>query len=98
MDYKHDPELTPLARSLRRDMTKEERRLWYCFLKNLRPRFLRQKVIDNYIVDFYCSEVKLVIELDGGQHYENTARAMMPGAAKRLNAEAFMSSEFRTVR
>ena len=51
-------------------MTKEERHLWYDFLKQYPVRFLRQKVIDNYIVDFYCHEARLVIELDGSQHYE----------------------------
>ena len=50
-------------------MTKEERHLWYDFLKDYPMRFLRQKVIDNYIVDFYCHEAKLIIELDGSQHH-----------------------------
>ncbi len=54
-------------------MTKEEKRLWYDFLKNYPVRFLKQKVIDNYIVDFYCHDARLVIELDGSQHYEETA-------------------------
>ena len=51
-------------------MTKEERRLWYDFLRLYPVRFLRQKVIDEYIVDFYCSKARLVIELDGSQHYD----------------------------
>ncbi len=51
-------------------MTKEERHLWYDFLQKYPVRFLRQKVIDNYIVDFYCHKARLVIELDGSQHYE----------------------------
>ena len=51
-------------------MTKEERHLWYDFLRTYPIRFLRQKVIDNYIVDFYCHEARLIIELDGSQHYE----------------------------
>ena len=49
-------------------MTKEERRLWYGFLRRYPVRFLRQKVIDNYITDFYCHQAKLVIEIDGSQH------------------------------
>ena len=53
-------------------MTKEERRLWYDFLRTYPVRFLRQKVIDQYIVDFYCHEARLVIELDGSQHYESS--------------------------
>jgi len=51
-------------------MTKEENRLWYDFLKNYLVRFLKKKVIDSYIADFYCHEYSLVIELDGSQHYE----------------------------
>ncbi len=70
MDYKHNPKLTENAKKLRKNMTKEEKRLWYDYLKNCKVRFLRQKVIDNYIVDFYCSSMKLIIELDGSQHYD----------------------------
>ncbi len=51
-------------------MTKEERHLWYDFLRKYPIRFLKQKVIANYIVDFYCHEAKLIIELDGSGHYE----------------------------
>ena len=50
-------------------MTREEKHLWYDFLRLYPVRFLRQKVIGNYIADFYCSQAKLVIELDGSQHY-----------------------------
>ena len=57
------------ARALRKDMTPEERKLWYLFLRNHDERFLRQKIIDNYIADFYCPNKKLIIELDGSQHY-----------------------------
>ena len=55
-------------------MTKEERHLWYDFLRNYPVRFLRQKVIDHYIVDFYCHEARLIIELDGSQHYETSGQ------------------------
>ena len=74
MDFKHNPKLTSNARSLRKNMTKEERHLWYDFLRGYPIRFLRQKVIDNYIVDFYCAAAGLVIELDGSQHYEDADR------------------------
>ena len=74
MDYKHNPNLTRNAKSLRKNMTKEERHLWYDFLKSYPVRFLRQKVIDDYIVDFYCAAAKLVVELDGSQHYEDQGR------------------------
>ena len=66
----HNPKLTPTARALRKNMTEQERKLWYCFLREYRYKFYRQKVIDNYIVDFYCHAAKLAIELDGSQHYE----------------------------
>ena len=70
MDRKHNSALTENARALRKNMTKEERHLWYDFLRDYPVRFLRQKVIDNYIVDFYCHKARLIIELDGSQHYE----------------------------
>lgn len=70
MQRKHNPKLSANARVLRKDMTPEERHLWYDFLRLYPVRFLRQKVIDAYIVDFYCSSARLVIELDGSQHYE----------------------------
>ncbi len=70
MERKHNDKLTANAKALRKNMTKEERHLWYDFLRDYPVRFLRQKVIDNYIVDFYCHGARLVIELDGSQHYE----------------------------
>ena len=66
---KHNSVLTGNAKALRRSMTKEERHLWYDFLRTYPVRFLRQKVIDQYIADFYCHRARLVIELDGSQHY-----------------------------
>lgn len=69
MKRKHNSELTRLARNLRKEMTKEERHLWYDFLRGYPIPFLRQKVIDDYIVDFYCHQARLIIELDGSQHY-----------------------------
>ncbi len=50
-------------------MTRQERHLWYSFLKTYPVKFYRQRVIDHYIADFYCSKAKLIIELDGSQHY-----------------------------
>ncbi len=58
------------AKELRKNMTPEEKHLWYDFLKTYPVQFNRQKVIGNYIVDFYCKNAKLVIEIDGAQHYE----------------------------
>ena len=70
MQSKHNKQLVPLAKRLRREMTKEERHLWYDFLRSYPVRFSRQKVLGKYIADFYSAEAKLVIELDGSQHYE----------------------------
>ena len=58
------------ARTLRKEMTRQERHLWYDFLKNLPQTVHRQKMIGNFIVDFYIPSCKLVIELDGAQHTE----------------------------
>ena len=66
--------LSENAKILRNNMTKEEKHLWYDFLKNRPVRFLRQKVLGRYIADFYSAEAKIVIELDGSQHYENENR------------------------
>ena len=65
-----NPTIKQYAKKLRRQMTKEEKHLWYDFLKPHPTRFLRQYIVDHYIVDFYCPSAKLVIEIDGSQHYE----------------------------
>jgi very-short-patch-repair endonuclease len=65
----YDPELVERAKELRRNMTEAEQKLWYGYLRTLRPRFLRQRPIDNFIVDFYCAEHKLVIEIEGEPHF-----------------------------
>ena len=62
------------ARDLRKNMTKEERRLWYDFLRKHPLKFYKQKIVGGYIVDFYCHAASLVIELDGGQHYEEKGK------------------------
>ena len=67
--------LTPNSRALRRNMTPEERRLWYEFLKLLPQTVHRQKVIGPYIADFYIASSNLIIELDGSQHYEPSGLA-----------------------
>ena len=75
MSYSSNPHLTTYSRKLRKEMTKEERHLWYDFLKLLDIPFHRQKTIGQYIVDFYCDRAKLIIELDGSQHFEATGIA-----------------------
>ena len=74
MNELRNPWLQPYARTLRREMTKEERHLWYDFLKGLPFPVKRQKVIGKYIVDFYIPKYQLVIELDGSQHEDDFER------------------------
>ena len=66
-----NPKLKTLSQQLRKNQTKEEHLLWHNFLKKYPMRFRRQYVIGNYIVDFYCHQARLVVELDGSQHYES---------------------------
>ena len=68
--------LTDNAQRLRREMTAEERKLWYCFLCRLSVPFNRQKVIGQYIVDFYCAQAQIAVEVDGSQHYEEQGSSM----------------------
>jgi very-short-patch-repair endonuclease len=74
MNERSNPKLTGISKMLRRNMTKEEKHLWYDFLKQLPQTINRQKVIGPYVVDFYCACARLVIELDGSQHYEENER------------------------
>ena len=70
----HD-KLVGRARALRREMTPWERKLWYTFLKDYPVHIYRQRVMGNYIVDFYCDAAKLAIELDGSQHFTPEQKA-----------------------
>ena len=64
-----NPKIMDFVKTLRKNMTKEEKKLWYDFLRDFEYKFTRQKPIDNYIVDFYCAKEKLAIEIDGSHHY-----------------------------
>lgn len=75
MSLPYQGKLIPRAKELRREMTPQERHLWYDFLRTYPVRFQRQKTIDSFIVDFYCSSAKLIIELDGSQHYSEQGLA-----------------------
>ena len=68
-----NPKLTAFAKELRKNMTRQERHLWYDFLKAYPIQFKRQYPIGCYIVDFYCYRGRLVVELDGAQHCESSA-------------------------
>ena len=65
-----DKKLRDRSRQMRQEATPQERKLWYDFLRTTQPRWNRQRIIGEYIVDFYCAKARLVVELDGHQHYE----------------------------
>ena len=73
------------ARRLRREMTPHERKLWYLFLRKYPVKIYKQRIIGRYIVDFYCAAAKLVIEVDGSQHFE------AQGMAYDADRSAFLS-------
>ena len=85
MIRKHNEKLTNPARALRKNMTRQEKRLWYDYLNTYPVRFYRQKVLGKYIADFYCANANLVIELDGSQHYT------MSGAESDADRTAFLN-------
>ena len=68
MPRKSNKGMAPVARMLRKNLTKEEKHLWYDFLSTYPIKFTRQKILGRYIADFYCASAKLVIELDGSGH------------------------------
>lgn len=82
----HNPNLVPNARNLRKQMTPQERHLWYDFLRTYPIKIYRQRVISNFIIDFYCASAKLVIEIDGSQHFEP------PGIAHDAERTAILQS------
>ena len=91
MNEYHNKQLRPFSQKLRREMTKEERHLWYDFLKGLPVTVHRQKVFGHYIADFYIASKKIVIELDGSQHY------MDNGVRSDRDRDAWMQKDGITV-
>ena len=79
--------LDKFAKQMRKNQTDEERKIRYNYLIKIRPRFHRQKIIGNYIVDFYCPQLKIIIEIDGVQHYEKK------NAEYDLKRTAFLESQ-----
>ena len=75
MTTKKNNDLLENARKLRRNMTRQEKHLWYDYLRSYPIKVYKQRIIDNYIADFYCHQARLVIELDGSQHYTPDGRA-----------------------
>ena len=75
MSVKKNNQMLPRAKELRRSMTSQERKLWYLFLREYTVKIYKQRIIDSFIVDFYCASAKLAIELDGSQHYTKQGQA-----------------------
>lgn len=75
MSLPYKKHLIPRAKELRKEATKQENHLWYDFLCSYPVRFQRQKTVGSFIADFYCHKAKLVIELDGSQHYSEQGQA-----------------------
>lgn len=67
--------MLPVARRLRCEMTPQEKTLWYQFLRSYPVKIYKQRIIESFVVDFYCAEARLVIELDGSQHYTEQGKA-----------------------
>ena len=74
MSLGYNKENIDFAKKLRKNATSEENHLWYDFLSKYQIRFQRQKAVDNFIADFYCHKAKLIIEIDGSQHYTERGR------------------------
>jgi len=92
----YNKNLKQLSRNLRNNMTDAERKLWSILrLRQLNGyRFLRQKIIGNYIVDFYCPEIGIIIEVDGSQHYTETGIIADKKRAKYLSELGFKVLRF----
>lgn len=85
------------SRQLRKNMTKQEKHLWYDFLQTAEFQFHRQRVIENFIVDFSCSKAKLVIEIDGGQHFDDEMVQKDALRDKRLNDLGYQVLRFTNI-
>ena len=90
----HDPNLKALSQNLRKNMTLEERILWYQYLRTYPVQWNRQKVIGPYIVDFYCKRAKLIVELDGSQHYDPEVMAYDQKRTAYLNSLGYTVLRF----
>ena len=88
------PLLVEAARILRKGMTPQEKHLWFGFLHNYPIRIYKQKIINDFIADFYCAKAKLVIELDGGQHYTEDGLAHDAERTNILNALGLLVIRF----
>ena len=90
-EIRKNNKLLPTARQLRQEMTPQERKLWYLFLRDYSVKVYKQRIIGSFIVDFYCHDAKLAIELDGMQHYTEQ------GLAYDMERSAFLAGRGITV-
>ena len=86
MRKEYNSKLKTYSQTLRKEMTKEERHLWYDFFRKIPYTVNRQKIFGNYIVDFYCASAKIVVELDGSQHFEKE------GQEKDIERDKYLNS------
>ena len=82
--------LKTFSKQMRKNMTKEERHLWFDFFRSYPVRVKRQVIIGKYIVDFCCERAQVIIELDGGQHYEEENRKNDAGRTRHLERLGFL--------
>ena len=94
MSLEYNKNLIPRAKELRKNATPQENELWYKFLRFYPIRFQRQKTIGQFIVDFYCHEAKLAIELDGSQHFTPEGMTHDEARTRVLNAYGLMVLRF----
>ena len=88
------PLLVEAARMLRKDMTPQEKHLWFDFLRHYPVKIYKQKIINDFIADFYCAKAMLIIELDGSQHYTEDGLAHDAERTNILNALGFLVIRF----
>ena len=84
--FPYDKDMTKIAQELRKNLTPEEKRLWYQYLRVYPARFRRQKPFGRYVVDFYCAQAKLAVELDGAPHFTPEGREKDENRTAYLNS------------
>lgn len=84
-----DKEMLRRARELRKQMTPQERKLWYDYLRTHPVKFRKQHIMGDYILDFYCPAAALVIEIDGSQHYTKYSKEYDTKRSAFLHYEGF---------
>ena len=85
-----NPDLKEYAVKMRKNQTDEEKKVWFQILKGRVPKFHRQRIIGNYIVDFFCPKLKLIIEIDGYQHFYDETKSMTKNELNILNSLVFI--------